>query len=456
MLAVLVIGAAGMFLVFGSNLLGQTAGNSQQQSDVTSVSQSIAKELRLAGSVELVPVVEGTQLPTMLSAGEKIIFIGDASGAVSPTGRGYYYLWIDEEDWTEPHNNFGEAFYGGYEVALDYRATVATDGPKSFEVQVTAYRDDGQPTNTTGSTSFELVNSPASEAPLASESASSTETPFYLLIKPARQTTALSDYVSYGLSQGFGVSEGNPYKGENGKYIWENDSGIGGIELNFNDSTEHIGDESIRFDGDGDYGRSTETVDLSAADAVTVEVCFRVAAGGDYTGSILFETTSNWNTNQGAMGATANSTGFGYESGISHSVARVGSAATELAYSLARNFKYTDDRSRFTTFSFVFSKVEDPQGRLAYVNGMLVDFVDFEVPTNPLYHYPTTQATAPAAGGNKPGDGDFANDYLYLASRAGASSFFKGEIAALRVYDHKLSSYEIARNAAADDARYNR
>ncbi|MDR1088567.1 MAG: prepilin-type N-terminal cleavage/methylation domain-containing protein [Coriobacteriales bacterium] len=464
MLAALVIGAAGTFLVFGSNLLSQTAGSSQQQTDVTSVSQSIAKELRLAHSVEVVPVAEDDQLPTTLSAGEKIIFIGDADGEVSTTGRGYYYLWIDDEDWTEPHNNFGLAFYGGYEVALEYRANVLPDDTKNFEVKVTAYRDDGQPTNTTGSTAFELINSPVSEAPLASEFASSTEAPFYLLIKPARQTTALSDYVSFGLSYGFGVSEGNPSLGDNGKYIWENDSGVGNIELTFTENANPIGSTGITFDGNGDYGKSVNTVDLSGADAVTVEVCFRAAAGSN---GILFETTKTWNADpagRGAIGATVNSTGFGYEIGRSHTVGRVGSDYSS-SRTGARNFAYTDDPDSFTTFSLVFSKVKDCTGRLAYVNGILKDFYPFQPlntdGTNNGLPFSTSQATTPATGENSAGQGNFANDFLYLACRNGdggaslAAAFFKGEIAALRIYDHKLSSYEIARNAAADDARYN-
>jgi hypothetical protein len=255
--------------------------------------------------------------------------------------------------------------------------------------------------------------------------------------------------VSFGLSYGFSVGEGNPRLGDDGKYVWENDSGAGDIELTFTDNANPIGSAGISFDGDGDYGRSVNTVDLSGADKVTVEVCFRVATGGDY-GGIPFETTSNWNPDpggRGALGASINNHGGGYESGTIHTVGRVGSGYTGAGVG-ARNFNYTDDRNRFNTISLTFSKVEDPTGRLAYVNGILVPFTT-------KYNSGST-ATYPATPANSTDHGDFADDFLYLARRGAANSFFKGEIAALRIYDHKLSSYEIARNAAADDARYNR
>jgi hypothetical protein len=177
LLAVLVIGAAGAFLILGTGLLSQTVESSQQQTDVTRVAEDIAEELRLASSVRL---VEDEPLPDLatLAEDERLLFIGDADGALANTG--YYFQYFSNED-TEPWNYYGANFYGSYTVALDYKASVEQDDNKSFTVEVSIYNAEGDLTNTSQSSSFHLVNVKPANQPFVSAEAASTNTPFYLI-----------------------------------------------------------------------------------------------------------------------------------------------------------------------------------------------------------------------------------------------------------------------------------
>ncbi|MDR1358379.1 MAG: hypothetical protein LBJ48_03365 [Coriobacteriales bacterium] len=177
MLAALVIGAAGTFLVLGTGLLNQTIESSQQQVDTTRVAESIAEELRLASSVRL---VENEPLPDFatLAEGERLLYIGDADGELANTG--YYFLYYPDED-SEPWNYYGTNFYGSYTVSLDYKARVGQDDDKSFTVKVSVYNAEGTLTNTSQASSFRLVNTAAAYEPLQSAEAVSTNTPFYLI-----------------------------------------------------------------------------------------------------------------------------------------------------------------------------------------------------------------------------------------------------------------------------------
>ncbi|MDR1088476.1 MAG: hypothetical protein LBL23_04320 [Coriobacteriales bacterium] len=182
MLAVLVIGAAGAFLVLGSGLLSQTAEQSQRQVDVTSVAEHVAEELRLASSIRLVTETSpgvGLTLPQTLASDERLLYIGSADGA--PAGTGYFYLWYGSEE-EGPRNYYGTNYYGSYTVSLAYTVTVAEDGKaKSFEISVAAHNAEGVSVGSSQATSFSLINVTPAAEPLAGEQAVSTEAPFYLL-----------------------------------------------------------------------------------------------------------------------------------------------------------------------------------------------------------------------------------------------------------------------------------
>ncbi len=175
MLAVLVIGAAGSFLIFGTNLLNTTAARSQQQADVTNVSAHIAEELRLAQSVE---IVVGQSLPATLAEGQRVLFIGDEDGLLGNTG--YYYLQYGGKD-TTPRNYYGTEWYNGYKVSLDFSVTVELDKPKSFSLTVSAFDRNGNNTSTSSSRAFSFVNVVGARQPFASNQINSENTPFYLL-----------------------------------------------------------------------------------------------------------------------------------------------------------------------------------------------------------------------------------------------------------------------------------
>jgi len=175
LLAVLVIGAAGSFIIFGTNVLSATKTSSEHQSDVTQVAARISEELRLAGSVQL---VTNQPLPTTLGNDQRILFIGDESGNLAHTG--YYFVQYGSLD-NEPRNYFGSHWYGSSGVSLDYQAMVGPESHKSFEITVTAFGYNNQNTNISSTRSFELVNVTASQHPFYSAEINSTEIKFYLL-----------------------------------------------------------------------------------------------------------------------------------------------------------------------------------------------------------------------------------------------------------------------------------
>lgn len=185
MLAVVVIAAAGTFLIFGTNLLSTTAERSFQQSDVTAVASEMAEQLRLAKSVE---VVVSDTLPTSLEESQRIIFIGDKDGAIAHTG--YYYYQNAESD-TVPRNSYGISWYEGYHIALDYSVTVETGKPKRFSVTINCFDGNGVSTSTSSTRSFEFVNVIASQKPTSSGHVNSEDTLFYLLLNYWTEAAAL-------------------------------------------------------------------------------------------------------------------------------------------------------------------------------------------------------------------------------------------------------------------------
>ena len=179
-------------------------------------------------------------------------------------------------------------------------------------------------------------------------------------------------------------------------------------------------DGSIRFDGVNDY--SSIPVDLSTYSQITIEVWYKV---NNNSSGIIFEHSSNWNTNSGALGLAVNASGCVYDATYMHTNHKDGSDA--------RNYLFTSGAS-WSCHVNVFSRVADPTGRLAYVNGQLVPFIS----TNSCGgEWSTSTAT-----GNT---NAFRNDSMFLMSRSG-QSFVNGNIGAIRVYGRKLTANEILQN----------
>jgi hypothetical protein len=166
---------------------------------------------------------------------------------------------------------------------------------------------------------------------------------------------------------------------------------------------------------------------------------------------MLYETSQNWNNNFGTIGELLNSRGnSNLLPGVAHTTGMMGyeglSVVTGGSRDGGRNFEFDSNPARFTTHTMIYSCIEDPSGCQVFVDGVKASFV---------------------TGGDKGSysifentyaERSFGNQYLYLASRSGDSAgslYFKGDIAAVRIYGRKLNPDEIAGNALIDQLHYN-
>jgi hypothetical protein len=165
---------------------------------------------------------------------------------------------------------------------------------------------------------------------------------------------------------------------------------------------------------------------LSGYAHITVEVCFQLDANYKAV-FMLYETTSNWNINDGAFGVALNTQSSVYDPGYVHT-ARFGERRNYYDLGLTYN------SGKFTTHTMTFSRVQDLTGWQVFIDGSKASL------------------SGPEETGNIAQT--FANDYFFLASRNGDGSF-NGKIASVRIYGRKLTDDEIASNAFTDQLRYN-
>ncbi|MDR0350743.1 MAG: hypothetical protein LBH64_04240 [Coriobacteriales bacterium] len=427
LLLVLIVAAVGTFLVFGTNLMNTTEKRSDEQTLAAMVADEVVSQLVLADRIELVRVATPSPAPkpASIAKDDLLLYVGSADAA-DVTDVGYLCILGAREERT--FNYFGTEVYGGKKILLDYAVTVRASEPKYFSITVIVRDEYGQDSEKTTRT-FQLANATASSIPTVSESASSATGAYYLRYRIPTQALSYTQDGAYAQLAPFSVDLDTN--------TWRDLSGNGhDLNLVFTDNPSPLSRDALYFDGAEDYAKSAQTWDLSGLDQITLEVCFRLRTAT--TTGLLFEFSDNWNLNSGSFGATINNNGREDMPGEAHSVARVGGASS--AAEGARNFNWPNNPLRFTTMTFVFSRVADPTGRLVYLDGgPPVAFVDTSYWDAT---YPTTTATTTA--------GAFGNYHLYFAARAGSTAFSAIEIASIRLYDRKLTADEVAHNAAVD------
>ena len=193
----------------------------------------------------------------------------------------------------------------------------------------------------------------------------------------------------------------------------------------------------ITFDGVNDFVKVP--LNLSSYSQITVEIWYKINSGGSNLaawGGMLWEHSSDWNTNTGGLGLAVNSGGCTPDLSLMHTNHNGGSGAM--------NYQYNSG----TTWSChvnIFSRVSDPTGRLAYVNGLLAPFTL----TNTCSGVAFSSSTATSASYSP-----FRNDFLYLSSRNGTGAFINGNIGLIRVYNRKLSASEIQQNFNVTKSRF--
>ena len=177
MIALAVIGIAGSFIMFGSNMLNNEQKNSDQQMIATSAADFLRKEMQLAKSLTVVESIT----PPVLDKDYEVLYIGNEDGtATANRGQLYYQRYNDPN----PVNVLGGDTYRGLTLSFDYSATVVQgyDNPKTFEIRLTSQDRDGKNGFSIKKT-FKLINSDMGSEPLSSTSVSSENKRFYILMQ---------------------------------------------------------------------------------------------------------------------------------------------------------------------------------------------------------------------------------------------------------------------------------
>jgi hypothetical protein len=174
----------------------------------------------------------------------------------------------------------------------------------------------------------------------------------------------------------------------------------------------------LTFDGSNDYVRSTNNLNLTSYDYIAVEVFYKCDST---SAAMLFEHTSDWNSNTGGFGLATNADGNNQLTNCNH---------TNHNTQVARNYLVSNN-SNWNNNLNLYSKISDSTGRLTYVNGGLVSFTS-------VGGYPTGTATST--------NGSFPNEVFYIGSRGGSSSFFNGRISSIKIYGFKINGPQVQQN----------
>jgi hypothetical protein len=224
-----------------------------------------------------------------------------------------------------------------------------------------------------------------------------------------------------------GYTESYPGTGS----VWTDISGNANHVTLYNGVSYENG--ALTSDGVNDYGRTTNTLNLSGLTAITIIVVCKVPT--TTTNSLIYEHTSNYNSfnnygsvRYGGFGFSINSNGNSTVENYGHFqlIGNNGQAASNAPLPTTSNYQqYT------TVYDFSKAGGTGDNETTVYING--------SKPTQVPYGANNTQT--------------FVNDYLYLWSRGG-SSFFQASISQLLIYNRALTETEIIQNYNASKSRY--
>ena len=175
------------------------------------------------------------------------------------------------------------------------------------------------------------------------------------------------------------------------------------------------------FNGVNNYARSTNTIDLSSVNAVSVEVVFKVPSVT--ANEMVFEHTSNWNSNNGAFGAFTNSKGNLASSPSTDNFMHMNSEA-----GILNSGPSTD----LTTFNFNVMMYSNANGVTHYNNN-----------SQPAISTDISSTVT-----------NFANAYTYIASRGGTTFYDGMDLAFIRIYSRELTTEEISQNYNATRRKF--
>jgi hypothetical protein len=204
---------------------------------------------------------------------------------------------------------------------------------------------------------------------------------------------------------------------------WFDLSGNGNNVTLFNGVAYDSTTKSFLFDGVNDYARTSNTLNLSSYSSVTVEICFK--DNNPNKDGMLFEHSSNWNSNTSGFGLVINSNGSVFANDRHHTNHNGGSGPVNYTGYVGTNI---------IVHTNIFSRVVDATGRISYIN--------------------QEQKTLVSGSSSTGSSSAFRNDNLFIASRAGSSIFHNSNIFYIKIYGKKLLQTEINKNFNATRGRY--
>ena len=186
----------------------------------------------------------------------------------------------------------------------------------------------------------------------------------------------------------------------------------------------------LSFNGTNQYARSANAINFNNYSAVTIEIGYRTTVTN--ATQILYETT-------GTVASTA--TGGITLLMNSNDISTVANTYLSQWQGYGpRLFGFTPStNTSFNSVVETFVNGVDSTGRQVYINGTTAQFF-----TNTSMTVLTSATTAGLA---------FANTWTYVASRAGSSNFFSGDIIYVRAWGRKLATSDLGNNVSAIAAR---
>jgi hypothetical protein len=238
---------------------------------------------------------------------------------------------------------------------------------------------------------------------------------------------AFGKVVTNGLVLALDAADRNSYV--SGSTTWRDLSGNGNNFTLYNGvgfSGSNGG--SLTFNGTNQYAASTTNIDLTSYNYIVTEIFYRNNVTSPL--GIIFEHTTNWNSNTGGFGLAVNTDGNNNIANINHT-----NHNTEVSrnYTVVNNLNWSSNVN-------LYSRIADSTGRLTYLNSNLLSFVS-------TGGYETSTVTT--AGGS------FANAVFYIGSRAGIAGFFNGNIGSIKIYGFKMDPSQVQQNYNATKSRYN-
>jgi hypothetical protein len=471
LISTIVIGLAGSLLIFGTNFLNRTEIRAEDKKIAEDGADYIRNRLLYARGISVIRADEppfGGGGGGGGNSGGELLFIGEVGtdGKVHIANSGSLYYMRSGDN--KAINVLGDNRYKGSKLALSYQAIIQPNAPmnkphKSFRIVLKTVRDGqivydssktfslfeasakSEPTEDVAITSWSSEAGFANASDLASYDADAR---FYLLIDASG-----TGYVDNGLIAHFDAITNAAVVGTNSQShhdpfattLWSDISGNGNdMRLTFTNvngsNNKPVRDQTIYFDGSDDYG-VIDPLNLSYLQAVTVEICFREAQPNKT--AILYEYSSNWNTEVTGFGICLNTKDSTLNSGVVHS--NMGGTLGVSSDPDLRpvNYLWQDNSATLTTHSNYFSMAADEEPRRVWINGQSVGLIK------------TGTTNTPISGLTKYSyERNFEEQPFYVAGRAGASVQYTGEIASIRIYDRLLTDAEILQNSHEDRIRF--